>query len=288
MSVLNTALASLAVLILVLQSWVSAENKWVIIGAGIAGLAVAVGMDARVTLRPENLLFVAMAATIALFEIRNKTHNNTWLYPIPMIGFVMSNLHPSVIILIATVCCYLVQDIFKGRSWVAAKPLLVVVIASSVAAMVTPFGPIQLLLPFVFATDAALTGQVVEFFPILATPLAPVFIVTFISGIVAFIPKPRALNEISNGLLFILFSILTFRYSRNVGLFAIAAFNPLSHLVMTALLRAESTISKKRAGVISCLAALAVMMSLLAWHRYAMHAWELDSEKVYFLLMLYK
>ena len=68
-------------------------------------------MDDRVTLRPENLLFVAVATTIALLEIRGRKSNNKWLYPIPVIGLVMFNLHPSAIIVVTTVCCYLVQDI---------------------------------------------------------------------------------------------------------------------------------------------------------------------------------
>lgn len=270
LSALNTALASFTVLILVVQAWVSADNKWVIIGAIIAGLAVAIGLDGRVALRPENVLFVAIAATIACLEIRNRTGNNKWLYPVPVIGFVMSNLHPSAIILVATVCCYLVQDAFKGRSWEASKALLLTAIATSVAAMVTPLGPMQLFLPFFFAADAALTGQVVEFFPILTTPLAPIFIVIFIFGVVAFIPKPRSPNAIANGILFFIFTILTLRYSRNIGLFAIAAFNPLCHLVTTVLSRAESNISKKTAVGMACLS-MAALIALLVWHRYTMH-----------------
>lgn len=270
LSALNTALASFTVLILATQFWISADNKWAVLAATIAGLVVAIGMDARVTLRPENILFVAIAATIACLEIRSRTGNNKWLYPIPVIGFVMSNLHPSAIILVATVCCYLAQDIFKKRSWVAIKALLLTAIGTSAAAMITPFGPMQFFLPFFFAADVALTGQVVEFFTILTTPLAPAFVVIFLLGVIAFIPKPRLPNAIANGLLFLIFAILTLRYSRNIGLFAIAAFNPLSHLIVIALTRVESFISRKVAVGIASLV-LASLIALLVWHRYTMH-----------------
>ncbi len=266
LSVLNTVLATLAILLLVLQAW-TAAGKWVVPAAVIATLIVAAGMDVRITLRPENVLFVAVAATIALLEIRNRTTQDKWLYPIPLIGLVMSNLHPSAIIVVGTIGCYLAQDIFKGRSWGAARALTLTAFATSIAAMLTPFGPEQLFLPFIFAADAGLTGQVVEFFPIMTTSSAPLFLAIFLAGLAAFAVKPRSPNAIARGLLFLTFTVLTLRYSRNLGLFAIASFNPLCHLIDTALTKAESRLSKKMAIGIACLL-LAALVTALGWYRY--------------------
>jgi hypothetical protein len=226
--------------------------------------ATAVGfwlMEFRFVLRPENLLYLALAATLFFTEKYRTSGTWRWLVPVPLIGLILTQVHPSVIMLGLVLGTYLTEALVRSKPDLTQAAQLALTIVSTLAvSIINPYGIEQLILPIKFAMETALLDSITEFLPALSTELAYRFVIgiTLILFSLIGIKKRFSLAE---WLILIAFAFLAYQHARNIALLGLALVLPLA----TAL----DIVLKKRAYSITIAAAFLLLVAIdaLRLHR---------------------
>lgn len=205
-----------------------------------AAVVIAAIIDFRLVVRPEIVLFVAMAATVFILESFLRDSRRRVLAALPIVAWALAMLHPSPIFLIVIVACYVIH-LWVGKRHGDARALALAVVAMAGATCLNPYGIRQLALPFFFALDSRLMSRVVEFDPIISSPA----LAAYVGLLLAVVPALcfRATRRVVDLLLVGIFAVAAFRYARNLGLLAIVCYLPLRSLVAHALERAGRQVS---------------------------------------------
>ncbi len=188
-------------------------------------------MEVRLTYRVEIYLYLAMACELWLLEHFLRQRDWRWLAPIPLVGLLLSQMHPSVIILLVVLGTYALQVLWDSRSsrsdlsryaaWFALCG-----VATLLLAMINPYGWEQVLLPLTFAGERRITNIISEFLPALLSPFKWEYIIMLaISAIVIVANRRRRLVDM---ILLLGFGFLAYRYVRNVGMFALVMYLPMA------------------------------------------------------------
>jgi len=108
-------------------------------------------MEFRFVQRPENFLYLAIAATLYFIEMYRFRSNWRYLTVIPFIGFALSQIHPSVILLGLIIGTYIVEAIFlKDPDTTQALQLGLATFFTLSISLINPSGLEQLILPLSF------------------------------------------------------------------------------------------------------------------------------------------
>lgn len=184
----------------------------------------------RINYRAETALLLCMAAT--LYALERYAERGDWrrLIPIPISGWLLIQLHPSVVFLMPLLGAYAIEFFFsppagRGRGHVVLT--LAVTAASTLAlACLNPYGWHQVALPFVaLLSGKGMMADITEYIPVMNTEYASNFVTMAAFSVLALIFQRE--RRISSGLLLALFGTLTFLYVRNIGLFALMLLSPL-------------------------------------------------------------
>ena len=200
-------------------------------------------IEPRINFRPETWLYLLLAAEIFLLENYLTQKKFAWLLPLPIFTWVLSQGHPSAIFLIGVFGIYTLQAILSSAKKVKTTGVLgIVALAMAGAATLNPYGLHQLLMPFYALSNDELIKSVTEFLPVLQTEYAPHFIVIVAISFIAtlFTPQKRLVDI----LLFVLFSVLAFRYARNIALLGIVTYVPISNALAIWVARLAKTSAK--------------------------------------------
>lgn len=186
--------------------------------------------DFRWVYRPETVLATLVAIEIGLLEGITRSGRLSRLLVLPPLVFVLAQLHPSAVFLLGVFAMYALQWILAGMRGVPRRKLLVASAGTAAAMLLlgvlNPYGLRQVLLPFSFAGCEELLEGVVEFLPVLETEYRYHFLlVTLFSAIGLAVARPFRIVDL---LLFAVFGFLSFRYARNLGLFAIVMIVPVT------------------------------------------------------------
>jgi tetratricopeptide (TPR) repeat protein len=228
MSLLNTLLASGTIFLLyrsVRSAGVPNPYHWLALFAVVGWLSM------RMVYRPEMVLYLALAAEIYLLERYLRQRDWRLLAPIPVIGLLLSQAHPSVVFMLGVLGVYGVQVLWEARrEWRGALPtvaaLVLVAAATVLMAALNPYGFRQVWLPFEFSTALRVTGGVTEFRSVLYTG-DEWFYFTLLAASLAGLLLNRVKRPL-DWLLFAVFSVLAFRYARNIALFALFMYVPMA------------------------------------------------------------
>ena len=153
-------------------------------------------MHFRLVYRPEMILYLALACEIFLLERFYDEHNWKWLAPIPLLGFALSQAHPSVVILLSVLGAYALQiawdcrkqsnDLFKYMVWFCLCGLL-----TAAFSILNPYGLEQLILPLTFSQQEKVTLDVFEFVPSLNSAEKWQFIMVTVCALAALIVQQK-------------------------------------------------------------------------------------------------
>ncbi|MBI3479935.1 MAG: hypothetical protein HY016_06210 [Nitrosomonadales bacterium] len=199
--------------------------------AALLALAlVAAWITARINYRAETALLLAMAASLLALEKFSEQANWRWLMPIPVAGWLLIQLHPSVIFLLPILGAYAIEFLIQppgGRTRGYIVSVLGIVAAVTLAlACLNPYGWSEVVLPLTVmfsAKDA--WADITEYMPVMDTEYAYSFVAMAALGIVALILQRE--RRISSSLLVIMFGAFTYIYVRNIGLFALVLLGPV-------------------------------------------------------------
>ena len=187
-------------------------------------------MQFRFIYRPEMMLYLFLAAEIYLLERFDRDYQFRWLIPIPALTCLLSNFHPSAIFLLGVFSFYCLEFVISAPKRInritLISILLSVISVSFFTAALNPYTFNQVLLPFTFAQQTELTKKIIEFMPVFQTPYKWHFVLVFLIGLVALVFQSR--RRIVDCLLFLSFSYLSFRYVRNLALFALVIYVPFA------------------------------------------------------------
>jgi hypothetical protein len=163
----------------------------------------------RFVVRPETLLYLALAAEILILE-RFFVH---WRFSefafLPALSFALSQCHPSSIILVIVFLAYGL-NLFAGeraRSLGLRRALLWwlgVSVAMVAAASINPYGTAQVLLPIEVLVSAEVYGNIGEFLPVLGTVYRYHFLSLAVVGLMATAVTAR--HRPGNVLLYVVFT----------------------------------------------------------------------------------
>jgi hypothetical protein len=195
-------------------------------------LMVVLWMEFRLVYRVEVVLYLALACEIWLLECFLRHRDWRLLTPIPLIGLLLSQMHPSVIMLLIVLGAYALQITWEHRknrqllvrfmSWMALCGAVTLLLAA-----INPYGWQQVVLPFTFAQEKRVTHYVSEFLPSLISPLKWQFIILLTLCITAVAAnRSRRLVDL---LLLLGFGYLAYKYARNIGLLALVMYVPGAH-----------------------------------------------------------
>lgn len=219
----------------VLNALMGALTLWVIfripdrarvpdVYAGLAVLAAFWLVEFRMAYRPEVVLYLAIA--IELYCLERFRESGRWeqLVPIPAAGLVLTQAHPSVLMMLGVLGVYSIDIAWKSRR--APRPfrrslsyLSLCSLATLVAGAMNPYGLGQVLLPLSFAQQGEVLENVVEFLPTMGTPYKWHLLIFLTSSVLLLVlDKGRRLGD---WLMLMVFGFLAFRYVRNVALLAI-------------------------------------------------------------------
>ena len=195
-------------------------------------LAVVYWMEFRLVYRVEIVLYLALACEIFLLERFLSNRSWRWLVPIPVIGLLLSQAHPSVVFLVAVLGIYGLQLLWECRKDRAELTRLFIWLAlcgmaTLLFAVLNPYGIKQVLLPFTFVGEQRVTRIVMEFMPALESPLRWSFLLMLTVSVAAVAVNRK--RRISDVLLLLVFGFLAFQYVRNIGLFALVMYVPIAH-----------------------------------------------------------
>jgi len=177
------------------------------------------------------VLYLAMAAETLLLE-RFLTHRHwKWLLPIPFLGFVLNQAHPSLIFMIVILGGYALQILWESRKAISAvtSPFAWMVLAGAATILLgalNPYGIEQIILPFKFLAAGRATITIEEFQNVLIAGYHwSYFSLLISSGLALVLAKNKRLVDV---LFYLVFALLAFRYVRNIGLFALVMYVPLA------------------------------------------------------------
>ena len=183
----------------------------------------------RINYRAEGFLYLAIGLEIWILErylIRNNWH---WLAAIPAIGWVLIQLHPSVIFLLPILGAYAADQIItptnnQSRLSIAGRFSLAG-ITTLVVACINPLGWHQVTLPIqaIFSSNSSWI-DITEYAPIMDTNLSGIFLASTLIGLVSVIFQSQ--RRVAYGLLLVFFGLLTYQYVRNFGLFCLILLAP--------------------------------------------------------------
>ncbi len=206
------------------------------ISIAVALSAVAVGfwlMEFRFVQRPENFLYLAIAITLYSAERYRQTSNWRYLMIVPIVGLVLSQIHPSVIMLGLVLGTYLVEAILRKKpNLIQAGQLGAIIIATLLLSLLNPYGLEQLILPVKFSLQSEFLQNFVEFLPALSTGYAYRFITALLIItllIIAFsLNRLREKFSLAEWLILIAFTWLAYLHVRDIALLGIALVLPLA------------------------------------------------------------
>lgn len=228
MSLLNAAVGATA-LIVISRAATAGRDSWFMPLVLLSPLLWLI--DYRMHYRAEAFLFLALAAEIYFLERYLVEAKPRWLLPLPGLAVLLTNIHPSALLLLIMLAAYLPQalldharttrDFLRLSGWFGG-----IMVASALASAVNPSGFAQLLLPLSFAGQNRLLGATSEFFPTLQTSRGPVLLCLYAVGVLA-LGLPRRLRAV-DGLVLLFFGVLGFQHVRNVALLALATYVPIA------------------------------------------------------------
>ncbi len=129
--------------------------------AALLGLAAFVVMAPALALRPQLLGMVLFAATLAILAGRRMRPRATWL--IPVIAVVWANVHGSFVLAPALVGLAWLEDVADRSP--RARTTLAVALLTSLATLVTPFGPGAWEYALGLVANRQVTAQISEWRP---------------------------------------------------------------------------------------------------------------------------
>ena len=228
MSLLNAAIAAATLWMLFRAAgrnpWSSPVNLLVL-------LAVFTWLQSRFIYRPEMILYLALAAELLLLERFQAEKHWKWLAPIPFIGMVLSQAHPSVIIVLIVLGAYAVQAALEHRKQM--KPLVIHAgwflacgLGTVALSLLNPYGLQQLLLPLTFFRQEKLMMDIFEFTPALDSVDKWSFVTLVACALAALLAQQR--KRVADWLLFLMFAYLAFRHVRNIAVFALVMYVPMA------------------------------------------------------------
>ncbi len=223
--IFNALIGSLTVFIL----YLIVRNRGA--SVAIALNAAAIGfwlMEFRFVERPENFLYLALAATLYFIDRFRQGNDWRYLFAIPIIGLLLSQIHPSVILLLLVVGTYLVEAIVRKKPDLKQASILgVTIVSTALLSIINPYGLEQLVLPIKFSLDNKFLQSFTEFFPAMSTEFAYRFVIAMGIGIFSLsgISKRFSLAE---WIILIAFSYLSYKHVRDIPLLGIALILPLS------------------------------------------------------------
>lgn len=230
MALANAAIGCGILLFLYLAARGTAKTEW---WQSLAVVALVLWViEPRINIRPETILYLFVAIEIFLLERYIVHRKLSWLIPLPLLAWLLSQAHPSAIFLIGVFGMYAIHLLLTEA---VNKPRIVIelggiAVAMTVAAVINPYGLRQLLLPFYFRNDAVI-NSVTEFLPVMQTEYAPYFITIAAIGFMAIaLGSKRRWIDI---MLFCFFGYLAFKYARNIALLGIVMFVPIKNAFET-------------------------------------------------------
>jgi hypothetical protein len=185
-------------------------------------------IDLRMNFRPETLLYLILALEILLLEKYLRHRNWSWLLPLPVLALILSNSHPSALFLVGLYGVYAMQAVLSVSQGMfrTIVQLTIFLLATAGAALLNHYGLHQLLLPFYFRSDP-LVSSLTEDLPVMQTEYALHFVVIVAAGFFAIVfGKQKRFVDI---LLACMFTVLTYKYARNIALLGIVLFVPIAH-----------------------------------------------------------
>lgn len=206
------------------------KREWLHPAALLALALVAWWITARINYRAETALLLSMSASLFALEKYAERGNWRWLALVPIAGWLLIQLHPSVVFLMPILGACAIEFFFlppPGRTNMNAISILAVAGAVTLLlACLNPYGWHNVALPFtVLFSDKNMMADITEYLPVMDTEYASSFVMMAAMGILAMIFQRE--RRISSSLLMTLFGTLTFLYVRNIGLFALFLLGPM-------------------------------------------------------------
>ena len=207
----------------------------------------------RLLYRPENFLFLAMALEVYLLEHYLDTKKNLFLAPLPLICFLLNQVHPSALFVLFIFAMYAIQSALQeelGKRTSELKKMSLFFMASFVFSLLNPYGYAQTFLPLSFGTQKQVLAKIQEFVSITQSDYFFLFVIFVLVTLPAiFIVKNRWF--VYSGL-FLAFSYLAYKYARNFALLTIIMYVPLAKgydMFWQRLLYSGTAVRKKFARV---------------------------------------
>ena len=200
------------------------------------------GLNPRFVFRPETILFLFLALELLLLERWLRTGRVRNLYMLAGLSWAITLLHTTWIILALPVAAYAVHWLAEfsntsARSWrsdgMAFAHLVVAGVLMCLLPLLNPYGLAQL--KVLLASFPGETSALVEYLPIHRTEYLPHFIFLSLCVIVGWGATRRI--RTCDALMVAGFGVLAFLTARNIALFAIACFLPLSRSLNDILAR---------------------------------------------------
>ena len=196
-------------------------------------------MEFRFVQRPENFLYLAIALSIYLIEQYRLRENWHFLIGIPLIGLILSQIHPSVILLVLIMGAYLLEAILKkDRNLHHIVQFGAVISSTLLLSLLNPYGLEQLILPIKFSLQNEFLESFNEFLPALSTAYAYRFIAAILI-IVFSIVGIRKRFSMAEWIILIAFSYLAFQHARNIALIGTIIALPFSTALSAITLSAQ-------------------------------------------------
>ena len=232
MAIVNSLLATFTLIFLYRAATVHLPkfNGPAVLVLGLAAFC----LDFRLVYRPETVLFLCLAIEIFCLERFAASSRVKWLWPIPVAAWMLSQMHPSTLIMQGVLAMYFCQFIGQNQPLKLTRRHLALIfgavsVTMLVLASINPFGFKQIYLPLqTLFGSMKLQSGVNEFLPVLRTEFKYNFIAIALLGALAIGLLPQ--RRIVHTLLYLVFGWLAYRYVRNLGLFAIVMYVPVASL----------------------------------------------------------
>ena len=218
-------------------------------------------LEFRFVQRPEDFLYLALAATLYFVERYRAAGDWRQLLPVPLIGLLLAQLHPSVFMLGLVLGTYVAEAVLRRRPDLKqAAQLLATIVATLGLSVLNPYGVEQLLLPLRFATETALLDSIAEFLPALSTEYASRFVIGVLLGLFALLGIRRRFS-LAEWLMLAAFALLAFQHVRNIALLGLALVLPLATALDVVIRRRSWQMA------LAALCLLLVVIDILPRHR---------------------
>lgn len=264
MIVANALLGATTLWLLYRAARGSGVSAWSALTATSAGFWL---MEFRFVQRPEDFLYLALAATLFFTERYRRSGDWRHLLPIPLVGLLLAQLHPSVLMLGLVLGAYVTEAVARrGAALKQVLPLAATLLATLAISLLNPYGIEQLILPIKFAGETELLADIAEFLPALSTEYAYRFIAGIVLGLLALLGVRRRFS-LAQWLMLVAFALLAWQHVRNIALLGLALVLPLA----TAL--DGLTAARRQRMPLAVAALLLVAVDALPRHRLA---WDIE------------